>query len=92
MSNAGVFPDAIPLQEGVVTELRGHVDSCNVGLADSLWLLGRSYRVAGHLKEAEVLQVEVLNLRKKILGERHPATITASNDVAEHILRIGQTK
>jgi hypothetical protein len=42
------------------------------------------------LDEAEKLQVEVILLRKEILGEHHPNTITASNTLAATYYLMGR--
>ena len=40
------------------------------------------YRNQGRWKEAEELQVRVMEIRKRMLGEEHPGTLTSMNNLA----------
>ncbi|KAM0169104.1 hypothetical protein ACHAPF_010290 [Botrytis cinerea] len=44
--------------------------------------IGRYYWEQGHSEKAEQLDIEVLALRKEVLGEKHPDTITAMASLA----------
>ncbi|KAM0139051.1 hypothetical protein ACHAP3_003319 [Botrytis cinerea] len=44
--------------------------------------IGRYYWEQGHSEKAEQLEIEVLALRKEVLGEKHPDTITAMENLA----------
>ena len=41
--------------------------------------LAMSYQSLGKFPDTEMLQIKVLNLRKKLLGEEHPDTFTTIN-------------
>ena len=51
-------------------------------LDDSYEKFGRLLKEQGYSKEAENLQIEVLDTRNKILGVEHPDTMTAMADLA----------
>ena len=38
--------------------------------------------IQGRCKEAEELQVQVMETTKRVLGERHPDTLTSMNNIA----------
>ena len=44
--------------------------------------IGRFLHNDGRWKEAEVLQIQVLQLRKQLLGPKHPDTLTSMNNLA----------
>ncbi|KAF2834982.1 hypothetical protein M501DRAFT_943158, partial [Patellaria atrata CBS 101060] len=41
-----------------------------------------TYRNQGRWKEAEELEVQVMETRKRVLGEEHPNTLTSMNNLA----------
>ncbi|PVF91628.1 hypothetical protein CPB86DRAFT_662119, partial [Serendipita vermifera] len=53
------------------------------------WVAHCQYLVGSH-KEVLQLQQETLQLRKEILGERHPDTILASANLAGSYHQLGQ--
>ena len=44
--------------------------------------LALTYRNQGRWKEAEDLGVQVIEMRKKVLGQEHPDTLTSMNNLA----------
>jgi tetratricopeptide (TPR) repeat protein len=51
---------------------------------------GRLLSEQGYSKEAETLEIEVLNKRNKILGVEHPDTITAMGNLASTYVNLGK--
>jgi tetratricopeptide (TPR) repeat protein len=49
---------------------------------NSLGLLASTYRNQGRCKEAEELEVQVMETRKRVLGVEHPDTLTSMNNLA----------
>jgi Tetratricopeptide repeat len=49
---------------------------------DSLGLLASTYQDQGRWKEAEELFVQVMETRKRVLGQEHPHTLTSINNLA----------
>ncbi|PVF92032.1 hypothetical protein CPB86DRAFT_718245, partial [Serendipita vermifera] len=49
-----------------------------------------TYWSLGKLHEAEGLEIKVLEMRQEILGERHPDTIKASNNLALTYQKLGR--
>jgi hypothetical protein len=44
--------------------------------------LASGYRDQGRWEEAEKLEVQVLEVRKEVLGPEHPGTLTSMNNLA----------
>jgi hypothetical protein len=44
--------------------------------------LASTYRNQGRWKEAEELEMQVMETRKKVLGQEHPDTLTSMNNLA----------
>jgi hypothetical protein len=44
--------------------------------------LASTYSNQGRWKEAEELQVQVMETRKRVLGDEHPSTLTSMNNLA----------
>jgi Tetratricopeptide repeat len=44
--------------------------------------LASTYRNQGRWKEAEKLEAQVMEMRKRVLGEEHPDTLTSMNNLA----------
>ena len=44
--------------------------------------LASTYRNQGRWKEAEELDVQVIETRKRVLGQAHPDTLTSMNNLA----------
>jgi len=44
--------------------------------------LASTYRHQGRWKEAEELDVQVVEKRKRVLGQEHPDTLTSMNNLA----------
>jgi hypothetical protein len=44
--------------------------------------LASTYSNQGRWKEAEELEVQVMETRKRVLGEEHPSTLTSMNNLA----------
>ena len=61
----------------------GYLDDAYVKFGDLLWK-------QGYPKEAETLQIEVLDTRNKILGMEHPDTIIAMADLASTYQHLGK--
>ena len=51
--------------------------------------LASTYRNQGRWKEAEELEVQVMETRKRVLGEEHPSTLTSMVNHAEVSCRLG---
>jgi tetratricopeptide (TPR) repeat protein len=49
---------------------------------NSLGLLASTYRNQGRCKEAEELEVQVIEMRKRVLGAEHPSTLTSIANLA----------
>ncbi|KAJ5735604.1 kinesin [Penicillium malachiteum] len=58
----------------------------------SMHNLATTYAHQGRLKEAEALEIKVLNLYKKILGEVHPTTILSMGNLAATYRHQGRLK
>ncbi|SLM38770.1 violaceus kinesin [Lasallia pustulata] len=54
--------------------------------------LAATYHQQGRSKEAEEIYVEVLELRKEVLGEKHPDTIHSMADLAATYHQQGRSK
>ncbi|CAE6408331.1 unnamed protein product [Rhizoctonia solani] len=52
--------------------------------------LAITYRRLGRLEEARALQVEVLDARKQVLGDRHPHTLNSMNNLAQTYVRLSR--
>jgi len=63
--------------------LVGYLDDAYVKFGDLLWK-------QGYPKEAETLQIKVLDTRKRILGEKHPDTIYAMENLAKTFGSLGK--
>lgn len=48
-----------------------------------------TFRTLGRYDEAEPLQVQVLESRKEVFGERHPETISAISNLADGVRHLG---
>ena len=48
----------------------------------SIGNLALTYRNQGRWKEAEQLEVQVLEMTKRVLGEEHPSTLTSMANLA----------
>ena len=49
---------------------------------DSMDMVGVVYGLGGRWKEAEELQVQVMEIRKRVLGEEHPDTLSSIANLA----------
>ncbi len=49
---------------------------------DLAWKVGNCLDSDGRWKEAETLLVQVMEFRKKVLGDEHPDTLTSMNNLA----------
>src|SRR5204863_5431303 len=54
--------------------------------------LASTYRNQGRLKEAEELEVQVMETRKRVLGAEHPATLTSMANLASTYRNQGRWK
>ena len=54
--------------------------------------LASTYRCQGRWKEAEVLEVRVLEMRKAVLGQEHPDTLTGMANLASTFWNQGRWK
>jgi Tetratricopeptide repeat len=54
--------------------------------------LASTYRGQGRWKEAEVLEVRVLEMRKAVLGQEHPDTLTGMANLASTFWNQGRWK
>lgn len=88
----GVYRGAMELQEMVVEHLRQSPDPTDQRLSNSIGHMAEVYHKIGRMNEAVPLQQEVLRLRKEILGERHPDTITALNNIASTYYDLSRPK
>lgn len=92
MENGGLANDALLFRERVVSQLRSRAEPRDVHLASSLRSLAITYHDIGRLEEARILQQEVLDLRKEILGDVHPDTISAMNNLSNTYGTLGRTE
>ncbi|KAF1830845.1 hypothetical protein BDW02DRAFT_506598, partial [Decorospora gaudefroyi] len=51
-----------------------------------------TYRNQGWWKEAEELEVQVMETRKRVLGEEHPSTLISMNNLAFTFMALGKVK
>src|ERR1700733_10974193 len=56
----------------------------------SMGNLAATYRQQGRLNEAEKLQVDVMELMKRLLGAEHPDTLTSMANLATTYMRQGR--
>lgn len=54
----------------------------NIAMLISMANLASMYMEQGRMKEAEELQVQILEMRKRVLGEEHPSTIVSIDNLA----------
>jgi tetratricopeptide (TPR) repeat protein len=54
--------------------------------------LALTYRNQGRWKEAEELNVQVMEMRKRVLGTEHPDTLTSMNNLASTYQNLGKWK
>ena len=52
--------------------------------------LASTYSNQGRWKEAESLEVQVMDTRKRVLGDSHPSTLTSMNNLAFTFKRQGK--
>lgn len=62
--------------------VRGSELVTKVNTLASMGNLAATYRGQGRLDETEELELQVLETRKKVLGEEHPDTLTSMNNLA----------
>ncbi|KAF8999620.1 hypothetical protein BDQ17DRAFT_1246375 [Cyathus striatus] len=62
---------------------RGSVNYCN---------LGNTYRYLGEWKEAEELEVQVLEMRTRTLSQEHPHTLSSMANLANTYRNLGKWK
>jgi len=65
------------------------------GASDTLISMGNlagSYRNQGQWKEAEELEVQVMQMHKRILGEEHPFTLNSKENLAATYRNQGRWK
>jgi tetratricopeptide (TPR) repeat protein len=60
--------------------------------SDTASIFGNMYRDQGRLKEAEELEVQVIETRKKVLGAEHPDTLTSMANLASTFWNQGRWK
>jgi len=49
--------------------------------------LASTYRNQGRWKEAEGLELQVMETRKRVLGQEHPDTVASMANLAPHVRR-----
>src|SRR5947209_3483605 len=54
--------------------------------------LTSTYRNQGRWKEAEELEVQVMETRKRVLGQEHPSTLTSMANLASTYMNQGRWK
>lgn len=76
-----------------LTMLRPEYIPYDGGSRSFIWsVIGKVYRDEGRWKEAEELQVQVMETRKKVLGEEHPDTLTSMHNLALTYQKQGRRK
>ena len=63
-------------------EIGSAILSCSILCLISLGDLARTYRSQGRWNEGEKLEVQVMDMRKKLLGAEHPHTLTSMASLA----------
>ncbi|KIM23931.1 hypothetical protein M408DRAFT_27516 [Serendipita vermifera MAFF 305830] len=92
LSHNSVHRGALRLQKRVVEELRRTLKSDENDLSNSLWDLALTHSALRQFTEAEVLQEEVLAMKRGVLGERHPRTLSAASNLALTYGKSGKLK
>ncbi|CAG8684289.1 16315_t:CDS:2, partial [Acaulospora colombiana] len=83
---------AIELHEEAVKRIEMEAGRNDNQIISGSTFLGSAYVQAGRLKEAEKVEVKVLEMQHKKLGEWHPDTILASNNLADTYYHLGKLK
>ncbi|KAL3454410.1 hypothetical protein BJX65DRAFT_301051 [Aspergillus insuetus] len=78
---------AVELLEVAVGDMQAELDPDSVTTVDAKASLAVAYHELYLLKEAERIKLEVLRIRKKVQGDRHPATLTAVSNLAATYVR-----
>ncbi|KIM24547.1 hypothetical protein M408DRAFT_331759 [Serendipita vermifera MAFF 305830] len=92
LREGGLLHDSLNMKEKVVSVLRQRSDSSTIALANALHALATAYYGLGRLKQAEDVQVEVLQLRREAQGERHPKTLQTSSDLSRTYVAVGRLR
>ena len=61
---------------------RDHADALQ-----NMYHLGWTYLTEGRLEDAEKLQLEVLEVRRRLLGDKHQDTVSSMSDLASTYMR-----
>ncbi len=75
-----------------VLEIKRDLGTEHPSTLTSIAKLASTYRNQGCWKEAEDLEVQVMETRKRVLGAEHPDTLTSMNNLACIWKRQGQDK
>lgn len=86
----GLYQSALKVQEHAIDDFKQYSDADDTKFSDLLLNLSLTLSASGELKEAERLQKEAIEIRKKILGVQHPDTITASANLAGTYRELGK--
>ncbi|PVF91304.1 hypothetical protein CPB86DRAFT_674000, partial [Serendipita vermifera] len=82
MRDYGFGRSAVELHEEAMKRMEADIGSNDKQTLGACMILGNTYAQVGRLKEAERIEGQVLAMCHKILGEGHPHTISASNNLA----------
>jgi hypothetical protein len=77
-------------RRSLVTHVKKNIQYGNNYFDDAYEKFGWLLREQGYSSEAKKLEIQVLNARKKILGEEHPATISAMGNLASTYSDLGK--
>ena len=58
----------------------------NAETLSSIGIVGLAQMLRGKYREAEAMHRQTLALREKVLGHKHPHTLTSMNDLAEVLI------
>jgi tetratricopeptide (TPR) repeat protein len=92
LSDADQYEAALKLREGVVGELKSHLNEHDAVLHASLEVLANTYSKLNRFEDAEKLQEVLLKLRKTAFGERSEGTILSYDTLATTYRKLGRFK
>jgi tetratricopeptide (TPR) repeat protein len=92
MGDNGFVRVGLELHEGAVEKMKKEVGSHDNQMIEGYIWLANAYGRGGRYQEAEKLEVRILSMQCEILGERHPDTIMASNNLALTYRDLGKLK
>jgi tetratricopeptide (TPR) repeat protein len=92
MRDHGFGTMGLELHEGAVKKINQEAGSDKMQVIKGYLSLGDTYRAVGRLQEAEEVGAKTLLMCREVLGERHPDTTKASNNLAATYSDLGKLK